>query len=96
VVAGTLAKASVSFLLAAVSKAFDVVSAKLAAVSCWRTVVLFAAASARLSRAAPKRSMVTAGAGRTELAPRSGPPPPEAWIWRWRLRWARLNVTVDT
>ena len=39
VVAGTLAKASESFLLAAVSMAFDVVSAKFADVSCWRTVV---------------------------------------------------------
>ena len=36
---GTLATASESFLLAAVSEAFEVVSAKLAAVSCWRTVV---------------------------------------------------------
>ena len=70
VVAGTfLAKASESFLLAAVSKASEVVSAKLAAVSCWRTVVLLAAASARLSRAVPKQLMVTAGAGRTELVP---------------------------
>ena len=40
----TLAKASKSFLLAAVSEAFEVVSAKLAAVSCWRTVVSLAAA----------------------------------------------------
>ncbi len=93
-VAGTfLAKASESFLLAAVSEAFEVVSAKLAAVSCWRTVMSLAAASARLSRALPKRSMVTAGAGRTELAPRSESPPPEAWSWRWRLRWARRNAT---
>ena len=66
---GTLARASESFLLAAVSKAFEVVSAKLAAVNCWRTVVSLAAASARLSSAVPKWSMVTAGAGRTELAP---------------------------
>ncbi len=42
-VPGTLAKASESFLLAAVSKAFVVVSAKLAAVSCWGTVVSLAA-----------------------------------------------------
>ena len=69
-VAGTfLAKASENFLLAAVSEAFEVVSAKLAAVSCWRTVVSLAAASARLSRAVPKWSMVMAGAGRTELVP---------------------------
>ncbi len=67
--AGTLAKASESFLLAAVSMAFDVVSTRLAAVSCWRTVVSLATASARLLRAVPKRSMVTAGAGSTELAP---------------------------
>ena len=60
---GTLAKAFESFLLAAVSEAFEVVSAKLASVSCWRTVVSLAAARARMSRAAPKRSMVTAGAG---------------------------------
>jgi hypothetical protein len=66
---GTLAKASKSFLLAAVSEAFEVVSAKLAVVSCWRTVVSLAAARARLLRAAPKRLMVMAGAGRTELAP---------------------------
>ena len=66
VVAGTLAKASESFLLATVSVALEVVGAKLAAVSCCRTVVLLAAARARLSRAVPKRSMETGGAGRTE------------------------------
>ena len=66
VVAGTLAKASESFLLAAVSVAFDVVSAKFADVSCWRMVVLLAAVSVRLSRAVPKRSIVAAGAGRME------------------------------
>jgi hypothetical protein len=64
VVAGTLAKASENFLLAAVSMAFDVVSAKFADVSCW--MVSLAAASARLSRAVPKRLIVAAGAGRTE------------------------------
>ena len=63
------ANASDSFLLAAVSVALDVVSAKLDAVSCWRTVVSLAAASARLSRAVPKQLMVTAGVGRTELVP---------------------------
>jgi len=73
-----LANASESFLLAAVSVAFDVVSAKFADVSCCRIVVLLAAASARLSRAVPKRSMVVAGAVRTELASRSGSPPPIA------------------
>ena len=92
-VAGTLANASESFLLATVSVALEVVRAKLAAVSCWRTVVSLAAASARLSRAAPKRSMETGGAGSTECAPRSGSPPPDAWSWRWRLRWARWNAT---
>ncbi len=63
--AGTFAKASESFLLAAVSMAFDVVSARLAAVSCWRTVMSLAAASARLSSAVPNRLMVPAGAGST-------------------------------
>ena len=66
VVAGTFAKASESFLLAAVSVAFDVVSAKFADVSYCRMVVSLAAASARLSRAVPKWLMVVAGAGRTE------------------------------
>ena len=66
VVAGTLAKASESFLLAAVSVAFDVVSARFADMRCCRMVVLLAAPSARLSRAVPKRSIVAAGAGRTE------------------------------
>ena len=65
-VVGTLAKASESFLLAAVSVALEVVSAKFAAVSCSRTVVSLAAARARLLRVVPKRSMETAGAGRTE------------------------------
>ena len=72
------ANASDSFLLAAVSMALDVVSAKLDAVSCWRTVVSLAAASARLSRAVPKRAIVVAGAGSAELAPRSGSLPPVA------------------
>jgi hypothetical protein len=66
VVVGTLTKASESFLLAAVSMVLEVVSAKFATVSCCRTVVSLAAARARLSRAVPKRSMETAGAGRTE------------------------------
>ncbi len=65
-VVGTLAKASESFLLAAGSVALEVVSAKFAAVSCCRTVVLLAAASAWLLRAVSKRSMETGGAGRTE------------------------------
>ena len=66
VVAGTLAKASESFLLVAVRVALEVVSAKFAAVSYCRTVVLLAATRARLLRAVPKWSMETAGAGRTE------------------------------
>ena len=64
--AGSLANACESFLLAAVSVALEVVSAKLAAVSCCRTVVLLAAARARLSRAVPKRLIETGGAGSTE------------------------------
>ncbi len=87
------ATASDSFLLVVVSLALDVVSAKLAAVSCWRTVVSLAAARARLSRAVPKRSIVAAGAGSVELAPRIGSPPPDACSWRWRLMWARWNAT---
>jgi hypothetical protein len=66
VAAGSLANASKCFLLAAVSMALELVSAKLAAVSCCRTVVSLAAARARLSRAVPKRSMETGGAGSTE------------------------------
>jgi hypothetical protein len=66
VVVGTLAKASESFLLAAMSVALDVVSAKFADVSCCRTVVSLAAARVRLSRAVPKRSMEAAGACRSE------------------------------
>ena len=65
-VVGTLAKASESFLLAAVSVAFDVVSARFADMRCCRTVVSLAAPSARLSRAVPKQSMEAAGAGRTK------------------------------
>jgi len=75
-VARALAKAYESFLLAAVSMAFDMVSTKFAALSsCCRTVVLLAAANVRLSRAVPKRSRVVAGVGRTELAPPSGSSP---------------------
>ncbi len=43
------ANASASFLLAVVSKVTNTVSTKLATVSCWRTVVSFDAASARIS-----------------------------------------------
>ena len=65
-VAWTLANASESFLLAAVSVALEEVSTKLAAVSCCRTVVLLAVARARLSRAVPKQSMETGGECRKE------------------------------
>ena len=64
--AGSLANATEGFLLAAVSMALEVVSAKLAAVSCCRMVVSLAAARARLLRAVPKRWMETGGAGSTE------------------------------
>jgi hypothetical protein len=67
VVVGTSAKASESFLLAAVSVALEVVSAKFAGdVSCCRNVVSLATARARLSRAVPKQSMEAAGAGKME------------------------------
>lgn len=55
VVAGASAKASEILLLAMVSMAFDVVSTKLAAVSCCRTVVTLAAARAKLPRAVLKQ-----------------------------------------
>ncbi len=64
-VAWRFAKASESFLLAAVSAVFVAVSARFAEVSCWRTVVLLAAARARLLSAVLKQSMVPGGAGRT-------------------------------
>ena len=64
-VAWSFAKASESRLLAAVSKEFIALRARFAAVSCWRTVVLLAAARARLSSAVLKRLMELAGAGRT-------------------------------
>ena len=63
--AWSFAKASKNRLLADVSKVFVAVSARFAAVSCCRTVVLLAATRARLSSAVPKRLMVPAGAGRT-------------------------------
>jgi hypothetical protein len=63
-VAWSFAKASESFLLAAVSVAFVAMSARFAEVSCWRTVVSLANARARLSSAVPKRLMVPGGAER--------------------------------
>ncbi len=73
-----LANASARFLLAAVSVVTNVVRAKIDVVSCWRTVVLFAAARARLLRAVPRRLLVAAGVGRTAWALPNGPPPPDA------------------
>jgi hypothetical protein len=73
-----LASASASFLLAAVSVVTNVERAKFDAVSCWRTVVLLAAARARLSRAVPSRSMAAAGAGITAWALPNKPPTPDA------------------
>jgi hypothetical protein len=49
-----LARASASFLLAAVSMVTNVERAKFDTVSCWRTVVLLAAARARLFEGCPK------------------------------------------
>jgi hypothetical protein len=65
-----------SFLLAAIREVTNAVSSRLAAVSCWRTVVSFEAASARFSKALPMRSMVSSAVGITMWAlPRSLPPP---------------------
>jgi hypothetical protein len=64
-----LASASAIFLLAAVSMVTNKERAKFDTVSCWRTVVLLAAARAtRLSRAVLSRSMVMARAGITVWA----------------------------
>ncbi len=82
-----------SFLLAAVSELIEAVRARLAAVSCWRTVVSFNAATARFSRTLPMRSMVGAAVGITVWAPPRGLPPTEAWSWCWCLRWARPKKT---
>ncbi len=71
-----LANAYASFLLSPVRVVTNVVRAKFNNVSCWRTVVSLAAARVRLSRAAPRWSMVAAGVGRTAWAPPNGPPPP--------------------
>jgi hypothetical protein len=73
-----LASASASFLLAVVSVVTKEERAKFDAVSCWRTVVLLAAARAMLSRAVPSRSMVAAGTGVTVWALPNGPPTPDA------------------
>ncbi len=73
----TLASAYTSFLLAALSVVTKEERAKFDAVSCWRTVVLLAAARAKLSRAVPSWSMVAAGAGVTAWALPNGPPTPD-------------------
>ncbi len=73
-----LASDSASFLLAAVSVVTNMERAKFDAISCWRTVMSLAAARARLSRAVPRQSMVTAGAGITAWALPNGPSPPDA------------------
>jgi hypothetical protein len=69
-----LASACASFLLAAVSVVTKEKRAKFDTVSCWRTVVLLAAARARLSRAVPSQSMVAAGAGITAWVLPNRPP----------------------
>ncbi len=73
-----LARASASFLLAAVSMVTKEKRAKFDAVNCWRTVVLLAAVRAKLSRAVPSRSMIAAGAGVTAWVLPNGPPTPDA------------------
>ncbi len=72
-----LASASASFLLATVSVVTKEERAKFDVISCWRIVVLLAAAKARLPRAVPIRSMVVAGAGITAWALPNGPPTPD-------------------
>ena len=70
-----LASTSTSFLLAEVSMMINMVRAKFDTVSCWITVVSWAAARARLSRAVPRWSMVEAGVRRTAWALPNGPAP---------------------
>ncbi len=71
-----LARASAHFLLAAVSVVTKEERFKFDAINCWRTVVLLAAARAKLSRTVPSQSMVAAGAGVTAWALPNGPPKP--------------------
>ncbi len=73
-----LARASAGFLLAAVSMVTKEERVKFDAVNCWRTVVLLAAARAKLSRAVPIWLMIAAGAGVTAWALPNGPPTPDA------------------
>ncbi len=74
----TLARASTSFLLAAVSMVTKEERAKFDAVNCWRNVVLLAAVRAKLLRAVPSQSIVAAGAGVTAWVLPNGPPTPDA------------------
>ncbi len=90
------AKASASFLLAALNKVTEAVRARLAAISCCRMMVSFNASSARFLRASPMQSMVDAAVGITACAPPWGLPPPKAWsCWHWCFRWARWNGTFQ-
>jgi hypothetical protein len=89
------ANVSASFLLAAIRDVTNAVSARLPVVSCWRTVVLFEAASARFLRASPMWSMVGAVVGITAWALPRGLPSPKAWSWHWCLRWARRKATFQ-
>jgi hypothetical protein len=74
----SLASASASFLLAAVSVVTNNKRAKFDAVSCWRIVVSLAPVSAKLSRAVPSRSMVAEGDGATAWGLPNGHPTPDA------------------
>jgi hypothetical protein len=56
-----LTRASASFLLAVVSMVTKEERAKFDTVNCWRTVVSLAAMRAKLLKAVPSWSMVTAG-----------------------------------
>ena len=60
-----LARASASFLLAAVSMVNKEDRAKFDTVNCWRTVVSLDTARAKLLRAVPSPSMVVTGVGVT-------------------------------
>jgi hypothetical protein len=84
-----------NFLLVAVSKVTEAVQARLAAISCYRRVVSFKAASARFSRAALMRSMAGLAFGITARAPPRDLPHPEALSWHWHFIWARQNATLQ-
>jgi hypothetical protein len=91
-----LAAASTNFLLVAVSVATVVVRARLAAVSCWRMVVLFVAARARLLSAILSCPVVGVSQEAHRAPNQEALPPAEANIWHWRLRWARQNAVFHT